>query len=37
MFENTVKAHVTAILRALRAANRMQAVSIARERALIPN
>jgi DNA-binding NarL/FixJ family response regulator len=37
MSEKTVKAHVTAILRALRATNRMQAVSIAREGALVPN
>jgi two-component system nitrate/nitrite response regulator NarL len=32
MSEKTVKAHVTAILRALGATNRMQAVAIARER-----
>jgi len=36
MSEKTVKAHVTAILRALGATNRMQAVAIARENALLP-
>jgi DNA-binding NarL/FixJ family response regulator len=37
MSEKTVKAHVTAILRALQASNRVQAVAIARENALIPS
>jgi DNA-binding NarL/FixJ family response regulator len=37
MSEKTVKAHVTAILRALQAGNRVQAVAIARENALIPS
>lgn len=35
MSEKTVKAHVTAILRALGATNRVQAIAIAREQAMI--
>lgn len=36
MSEKTVKAHVTAILRALGATNRVRAVALAREYALVP-